>query len=70
MSPRKFFRGTYLGLLLAFLYSPIVVMIALSFNGSRSRAKWGGFSFKWYMELIGDRQILSCLLYTSDAADD
>ena len=64
MSPRKFFRGTYLGLLLAFLYSPIVVMIALSFNGSRSRAKWGGFSFKWYAELVGDRQILSALQLT------
>ena len=64
MKMGKFFKGTYLGLLLAFLYSPIVVMIALSFNGSRSRAKWGGFSFKWYMELVGDRQILSALQLT------
>ncbi|HIS00071.1 MAG TPA: ABC transporter permease [Candidatus Excrementavichristensenella intestinipullorum] len=39
-------------------------MIALSFNGSRSRAKWGGFSFKWYAELVGDRQILSALQLT------
>lgn len=40
------------------------MMIALSFNGSRSRAKWGGFSFKWYAELVGDRQILSALQLT------
>lgn len=64
MKLSKFFKGTYLGLLLAFLYSPIVVMIALSFNGSRSRAKWGGFSFRWYAELVGDRQILSALQLT------
>ena len=64
MSPRKFFRGTYLGLLLAFLYSPIVVMIALSFNGSRSRPSGEASPFKWYAELVGDRQILSALQLT------
>ena len=44
----------YMVLIFAFLYLPIIVLIALSFNDSRSKVKWGGF----------------CLLYTSDAADE
>lgn len=67
----KFFRafkGTYLGLLLFFLYSPIVVMIALSFNASKSRAKWGGFSFKWYLELLNSRDIIEALWVTVSIA--
>ena len=67
----KFFRafkGTYLGLLLFFLYSPIVVMIALSFNASKSRAKWGGFSFKWYGELLHSRDIIEALWVTVSIA--
>lgn len=57
----RMFKGTYLGLLLFFLYSPIVVMIALSFNESKSRAKWGGFSFKWYAKLLNSRDIIEAL---------
>ena len=45
----KWLKGTYLALILLFLYSPIAVMIALSFNAGKSRAKWEGFSFKWYI---------------------
>ena len=40
-------KGTYLALVLAFLYLPIAVMIALSFNESVSRAEWTGFTFQW-----------------------
>jgi spermidine/putrescine transport system permease protein len=64
INPKKFFKGTYLGLLLAFLYLPIVVMIALSFNQSKSRAKWGGFSFKWYLKLLERGEILDALRLT------
>ena len=61
---RKFFRGTYLGLLLTFLYSPIVVMIILSFNASKSRAKWGGFSLTWYERLFSRADIMNVLYMT------
>ena len=40
-------KKTYLALVLAFLYVPIVVMIALSFNASVSRAEWTGFTLNW-----------------------
>jgi len=42
----------------AFLYLPIVVLIAYSFNASRRGSVWGGFSTRWYSSLLGDEQIL------------
>ena len=60
----KFFRGTYLGLILLFLYAPIAVMIVLSFNQGKSRAKWEGFSFKWYGELFHNTAIMEALKVT------
>ncbi|MEF9894983.1 MAG: ABC transporter permease [Clostridia bacterium] len=65
---KKFFKGTYLGLLLAFLYAPIGVMIVLSFNGSKSRAKWGGFSLRWYEKLASRGEILDALQLTLEIA--
>jgi putrescine transport system permease protein len=42
----------------AFLYVPILSMIAFSFNDSRLVAVWGGFSFKWYGQLLHNRALL------------
>jgi putrescine transport system permease protein len=41
-----------------FLYAPIVSLIVFSFNSSRLVTVWGGFSTRWYGELIRDQQIL------------
>ncbi len=41
-----------------FLYAPIVSLIIFSFNASRLVTVWGGFSTRWYGELIRDPQIL------------
>ena len=60
----KGLKGTYLALILLFLYSPIAVMIVLSFNQGKSRAKWEGFSFKWYGELFHNTQIMNALKVT------
>ena len=65
---RKTLRGIYLGLILFFLYSPIAVMIVLSFNASRSRAKWGGFTFDWYVRLTQRSDILEALWVTLSVA--
>jgi spermidine/putrescine transport system permease protein len=43
---------------------PIVVLMAYSFNDSRSRGTWGGFTLKWYVELFQDRTIMTSLYYT------
>ena len=64
----KAFKGAYLGLVLAFLYIPIAVMIALSFNASVSRAEWTGFTFSWYVKLFQSEQILRALRLTLEVA--
>ncbi len=65
---KKAFRGLYLGLILTFLYAPIAVMIALSFNASKSRATWGGFTFDWYVRLTQRSDILEALWVTVSVA--
>ncbi len=65
---RKTFRGIYLGLILTFLYAPIAVMIVLSFNASKSRARWGGFTFDWYVRLTQRSDILEALWVTLTVA--
>jgi spermidine/putrescine transport system permease protein len=48
-----------MALVFLFLYAPIFVLIAFSFNESKSRANWTGFSLKWYVELFQDSSIMS-----------
>jgi len=42
----------------AFLYVPILLMIVYSFNASRMVTVWAGFSTKWYVELLANRQVI------------
>ncbi len=51
-----------------FLYAPIAVLIILSFNSSRSRVVWEGFTLKWYVSLIHNLQIRSALMTTLSLA--
>ena len=48
----------YSSLVFIFLYAPILVLIIFSFNNSKSRVSWSGFTFKWYKMLFEDEQIL------------
>lgn len=41
-----------------FLYAPIISLVVFSFNKSKLVTVWGGFSTKWYGELLNDPQIL------------
>ena len=43
---------------IAFLYLPIAVLVIYSFNASRLVAVWGGWSMRWYVELLNDRPLL------------
>ena len=58
-SKRKIGSKTYLVFCLLFLYLPIFVMMAFSFNESKSRAHFTGFTFKWYEELLGNDLIMT-----------
>ena len=57
----KILRKIYVALIFVFLYAPIATLIVLSFNESKSRAKWGGFTFKWYVELFHNEAIMRAL---------
>ena len=54
----------YMGIILLFMYAPILTLIVLSFNSSKSRARWGGFTFKWYINLVHDNSVLNALANT------
>ncbi len=63
-----FFKGTYLGLMLLFLYAPIIVLMVFSFNESKTMGHWSGFSFKWYEALLSDATIMDALWVTLSVA--
>jgi len=44
-----------------FLYLPIVVLVIFSFNDSRATAQWAGFTTRWYVEMVQDRQVILSL---------
>jgi len=53
-----------LSLVFAFLYIPIAVLVALSFNEGGLPTAWSGFSLKWYASLANNSAILSAALNT------
>ena len=64
MKRNGIFSKLFLILVFAFLYAPILVLVAFSFNASQSSAVWGGFSLQWYAELFQDRYVLEALQTT------
>lgn len=61
---KRIAQKIYIGVILLFLYAPILILIILSFNKSKSRSKWGGFTFKWYQELFQNDDIINALYTT------
>lgn len=61
---RTFFKRLYIAVIIIFLYAPIGTLIVLSFNASKTRSKWGGFTFNWYRSLLEDEVILQALWNT------
>lgn len=57
----KAVKKIYIALIFLFLYAPIGTLIVLSFNASKTRSKWGGFTIQWYLSLFQDETILSAL---------
>ena len=60
----KALKRIYVTLIFIFLYAPIATLIVLSFNASKTRAKWGGFTFKWYGALFRNEDIMQALYNT------
>lgn len=61
---KQFFQDFYLALILIFLYAPIVTMMVLSFNNTKSRTLWGGFTTKWYTQMFESQAIMNALYNT------
>lgn len=61
---KQFFQDFYLVLILIFLYAPIVTMMVLSFNNTKSRTLWGGFTTKWYSQMFENQAIMNALYNT------
>lgn len=60
----KISKKIYLFLMFAFLYLPIIVLIAFSFNDSKLQGVWSGFTLRWYVDLFKDAEILRALYTT------
>jgi putrescine transport system permease protein len=58
----SYFNVASLGLSLAFLYLPIVILVIYSFNASRLVTVWGGWSLRWYSEFFNDRAMIEAAL--------
>ena len=57
-------KKLYVALVVLFLYAPIGVLVAQSFNASRYRGHWTGFTLQWYGELFQNEGILDALQNT------
>ncbi|MBQ7383297.1 MAG: extracellular solute-binding protein [Clostridia bacterium] len=57
----KKLSGIYIALILIFLFAPIAVLIFFSFNAGSSTSTFSGFSFRWYLELFRNREIIEAL---------
>ena len=54
----------YIGLVILFLYLPIIVLVIFSFNDSQLNIKWEGFTLKWYGILFQNKELLTAFLNT------
>jgi putrescine transport system permease protein len=64
MRRASWFNVVSIALGLAFLYLPITILVIYSFNASRLVTVWGGWSIRWYVELINDRAMLEAAWVT------
>ena len=60
----KTLSKVYMGLVLIFLYVPIFVLIVFSFNETKSRSVFSGFTLDWYAKLFRNEVIISSLMNT------
>ena len=68
MRKNRWLSSLYVWLVMLFLYAPIAVLIVFSFNDSKSRNTWTGFTLRWYEELFHDRVIIQSFVASSVVA--
>lgn len=61
---KNFICKFYLAIIMIFLYAPILVLVVLSFNSSKSRVVWGGFTLDWYRDIFRTSVVSAALQNT------
>ena len=61
---KKILSSTYISFIFLFLYAPIAILIFYSFNKSRGRGIFSGFTVDWYYKLFSNELILTSFLNT------
>ncbi|MDN3696852.1 MULTISPECIES: spermidine/putrescine ABC transporter permease PotC [Vibrio] len=61
-------RFSFMALVYAFLYLPIIVLIANSFNANKFGMKWGGFTTKWYEALVNNDSLMQAAWHSLNIA--
>ena len=64
MKKMRWYAKTYVGAVMAFFYLPIAVLILYSFNESKSRSYFTGFTLHWYKSLFTNELIIRSLWNT------
>ena len=64
MRPRNRWLTAYAMVVYVFLFAPIVVLIAFSFNDSKRNFNWKGFTLDWYPTLLGNEDLIDALSVT------
>lgn len=57
-----------MGLIFLFMYAPIFLLMVFSFNSTKSRSVWTGFSLRWYQQLFSNSEILHSIRITLEVA--
>lgn len=60
----KVVANSYLGLIYTLLYLPIIVLVVMSFNKSKTGYNWDGFSLKWYESLFKNQAMLDAFWHS------
>ncbi|ELV8622803.1 spermidine/putrescine ABC transporter permease PotC [Vibrio vulnificus] len=61
-------RFSFMTLVYAFLYLPIIVLIANSFNENKFGMKWGGSTTKWYHALVNNDSLMQAAWHSFNVA--
>lgn len=61
-------RFSFMTLVYAFLYLPIIVLIVNSFNASKFGIKWGGWTIKWYEALVYNDSLMQAAWHSLQVA--
>ena len=57
-------KRLYMAFIFLLLYLPIIVLIVLSFNKSKARVTWRGFTLQWYANLFENSRIVDAFTTT------